>query len=922
MIKWVQPLLNISLNAYLRNIHRLVLYCFLFVAPTIVLAIELEQKNLTQGVTDLTGQALILHDPNYQHSPESAAEKFNTHGFKSDLLDTNGKHYWFYLPVHNLTEQIDWTLSSSNTLVDDFNYFWRCNDEPLKQLERPKIGFSSESIATSYHVKLTIPQHHECVFLQEVSVSAIYPLQNYLMPSVVAAQRSNVQTILCILAFGIIIGLMIYNLLLSISLLSLNYLLYSLYAFLNLSSLVLITFRPFSSIYEHWPAVNSFRVTDAGSMLLFIVFTIGFMRPGLEQAKRGFGNEFLLRVCTNLIKCRFLPCAVMIGFILEPFISPNTLGLSGKFYPLAIVICSLYIPIISLAIALTGYRPAFVFFIAWAILMGGNISGFLDLLGVIELNGWARTIAIVGASIEMILLSIVFGMNVRGSQNEKNRALREREDAKLSMERQDKFVSTLSHEIRTPLHAILGATNLLAKTELSATQKDYWNTTHYAAESMHALVDNLLDRAEAKNTQRLNEKVSFDPKRLFEAMVQLLKPRAIEKKIPVTLTMHSIPDYLLGNPLVIRRILINIISNSIKYTDHGNIDINVVWQETNRQLKIIISDTGKGISETHLTQLNTRFNKGLESHYSEESSSGLGLAICHELISNSGGQLTIQSELNTGTTVTVELDLDHAPSSATQTSYSQSKPPQSLNACVLVVDDIASNRLIVEQIIKQLGCNTLSATNGIAALKVLATNQIDILISDLRMPEMDGIELLKALKQTKFNGVESLRIVITSAHLDATTEQELLALGADICLAKPYRPEELESVMTNLLVKHSKVIHDNNSGIAVSVEDSLGAEVYAEAINLFRQQTAEDLRRIQQGVIDQDFCAISVAAHRIVSASKALGFARIADVATKIEDACTNEQLSPTNLSVKRVAQYLPLLIQKIETQIRKYHTS
>jgi len=907
----------------------------LTLTPVTLSAVELNHTSLGKNVVDLTGEALILHDQHYQYTAEQALAKLSAQGFTSDPLDTNGKHYWFYLPVFNTTHVSKWSLSSNNTLVDDFNYYWRCGQQPLKKLERPKIGFSSESIATSYYTKLTVPKGQPCGFLQEVSVVTVYPLQNYLMPTSLATQRSNFQTIVCAIAFGVIIGLLIYNLLLSASLLSLNYLLYSIYALVNLSCLVLITFRPFSAYYELIPSMNWFRITGASANMLFIIFTIRFMRPALEQADSDNLQSIFLAASKTLIRWRFLPYAVMFFFIAEAFVSPGTFGITGRYYPILLIVCSFYIPILSLTIALTGYRPAYVFLIAWTILMGGNISGILDLIGAIELNGWARTIAIVGAALEMILLSIALAMNMRESQKAEDRAQRAREKAEGLMHRQDKFVSTLSHEIRTPLHAILGATNLLAKTELNAQQKELWGSTHYAAESMHALVDNMLDRADAKNTSDLEQTSHFDPNRLLDAMVQLLKPRALEKNLNINLVTQSIPSVLEGNPLVIRRLLINLISNSIKYTDQGEITVFVEWHAKQNRLQLRIKDTGRGMSKTQLNQLNQRFNKDLESLYSEDSSSGLGLAICNEMLLASGGKWSIDSAPNQGTTVTVDLSLLEVNLSQTPADplspkhHGEPAIHENLIARVLIVDDIASNRLIAEEIIKQTGCTTITANNGRQALEILQHTHIDVLISDLRMPEMGGEQLLTELQSREYRHLEPPQIIITSAHLNTAKQKELMAMGATICLAKPYPPEELATQVTNLVNDPSKHPHNTlnmaehqtndaaNTPIATSVANHLGRKVYTEVVALFRQQTTQDLNTIKHGLRDHNTKAISVAAHRIVSASKALGFSQLADTATSIESHCLN-----TSEHLNNDAQHtVQRLLSQLEADFKHLNT-
>ena len=589
----------------------------------------------------------------------------------------------------------------------------------------------------------------------------------------------------------------------------------------------------------------------------------------------------------------------MAVFILEPLLSPGTVGLSARYYPPIYIVCSLYIPVLSLSIALAGFRPAWVFLTAWSILIGSNILGTLDLMGAIELNGWAKVIAILGASLEMMILSIALGLSVRASQKAKDQAQLERQNAEFMMAQKERFFSTLSHEIRTPLHAILGANSLLGKTQLSDKQKNYWDSTHYAAVSMVAIVDNLLDRAELHEGHSLEQDSVFDAERLLQAMVQLLKPRAEEKNVELLLETESLPDKLLGKPLVVRRLLINLIGNAIKYTERGQIKVQVKWLSELECLNIAVQDTGCGIAEDQLQGLTERFNRSLESHYSQDASSGLGLAICYEMINSCGGQLTIDSELGKGTIVTAKMNMqasakEHSSEHSNETKVINDFSDQHLDEYhVLVVDDVASNRMIAQEIIEGLGCQVITADDAYQALAFLETQTIDLVFSDLRMPEMSGEALYLTIKETAMK--EYPKFILTSAHFNQKQIEQLEEQGIDLCLPKPYSPEQLEQAIVQLLGK--SLINDSNS---LPIKARLGESKYQQLIALFMQQLEQDIGRINQALEDNQWRELNIAAHRIVSASRALSIDDIALIASQLEEmTMTDDQVDAEQISNK-----------------------
>ncbi|WP_170132133.1 7TM diverse intracellular signaling domain-containing protein [Arenicella xantha] len=845
---------------------------------------------LSSSNVDLQAYTLVLPDPDNAISASQAVETMLQHSGLQSEFDSNAKYYWFLTPLKNHSSESHWSIRSNNVLYDSMEFYWYCKGQPISKMPQPELGLNSANLSTSFYVDLTIPADTECGFLQQASVTAFYPVQIYLLPSSAVLAQSNLHTVLNLMGFGIIIGLVIYNLLLSASLRSSTYLLYSLYASIHFLLLLLVSSRHTIIDLPSWNSVQWFRFLSASLMVMFIWLTLKFMQPGFQLAREGFTSPVAKRLSLALKRLSWIPVMVMLCFAFEAIFWPQHLGKTASIYPPAYILCSLFIPIISLSTALTGYRPAWVFLSAWSILIATHILGSLDLMGVIELGGWSRTQAVLGGATEMILLSIALGMSLTASQAARQRSRLARQRAETMMEQRDKFLSTVSHEIRTPLHAMLGASELLGKTSLNQQQKRYWTATHYAAESLYALTDNLLDR---NQPEQQHAKQQYDPARLVDAMVQLLRHRAEEKGLQVVVDLQSagdssLPAWLEGNPVIIRRLLINLISNAVKYTESGTISVTAGWHQDSGMLQLEIRDTGKGMSRVQLERVRQALNQRVEVLYSDDPSSGLGLAICQELTNSIGGTLAIDSQADLsqaehGTVVTISLPMQEV----SQVQTAEVLPNEHLSRTVLVVDDLDSNRMIASELLSQAGHRVLQARSGSEALLVLAHESVDVVLSDLRMPEMDGEELLNAIRSTETT--RDIRFVISSAHLSLDVQARVLRRANTQCLPKPYSRERLLSIVeidgSSASMSSQPVFSEPSADTASQkLLAELGAQKMSVLMGLYNEQILVDKQRIAEGLECQDAAAIKVAAHRIVSASQTLGVLTNAQTAAHIED--------------------------------------
>lgn len=850
---------------------RLLFFLLLCLFTQPVFALEITDDLLQKNSVDLSKEALILHDPENRLTPEAVVARMSQPDFRSDKRILAGKQYWFYIPLINRTQTVRWSIRSDEPLAIELDFYLYCRRQGLQFYPRPNLGFNSPNLATTQFISIILPQDADCGLLQRARNSLFDAIRISLVPHAEMAWQSNLKTTLALLGMGVVIGLILYNFLLYLSLRNSMYLLYIIYAVLHLTAAVLLYFNPEPLGNLFASSRHVLRGLGNLTIIFFILFTLRFMQPGIQQIRENSTKKRLFILVNTFIHLGWLMIVLMFLILLATIFYPNSIAPLTQVNNFTYLTALLLVPLISLLVAIGGYKPAWVFLPAWTILAVGHILFALDGFRIIALQGLGPTYASSAAALEMVLLSIALGMTLRETQTARDRAQIARENAELRMQQQEKFVSTLSHEIRTPLHAMLGSTTLLGRTPLSNKQKDYWNTTHYAAESMYELVDNLLDRTQAKQVQLTDKNTIFEPKRLLESMIHLLRSRAEENALSLSLHSDALPDYLQGNPVVLRRVLINVISNAVKYTDAGNIAVYARWSSVPPTLHISVKDTGLGMSAQQLKQIHQAFNMGVEALYNQQSSSGLGLPICFEMLQEAGGQLTLDSQLGEGTCVSFRLPMQLSTSPvglATSRSLEQTK----MALAVLVVDDVETNRIIARELLATAGHQVSTATDGKQALERLQEQSFDAVLSDVRMPEMDGIQLLQQLRRNY--SPEELIIVMTSAHFKPPQQEKLLAMGATVCLAKPHPPEALLNAIQGHPPTYSKPPLSTPC-----LNDEKSARIQA----LYEQQLKEDISHIQQALEQRDRETIRIAAHRIVSASRALGLERQADAALQIE---------------------------------------
>jgi len=373
------------------------------------------------------------------------------------------------------------------------------------------------------------------------------------------------------------------------------------------------------------------------------------------------------------------------------------------------------------------------------------------------------------------------------------------------------FLANMSHEIRTPMTAIQGFAELLVDADISEhDRRAYAHTIRRNSEHLQRLLGEVLDlsRIEAGRLELTPQHVALAP--LLEEALQMMHARAAAKEVSVRLRYETeVPATLFIDGLRLRQVLLNLVGNAVKFTDHGHVEVAVALDNDGiaPRLRIDVRDTGIGISADHLPNLFQPFSQADASTTRRFGGSGLGLAICRRLVAAMDGELTVQSTVGVGSTFTLCIDpgpLQHVarifpactplplPRAPTPT------PPsgRALEGRVLLVEDGQDNQLLIATYLRHIGVQVTLAADGVAALEAVErANQEDwhfgLVLMDMQMPRMDGYEAARILRERGFTPP----IVALTAHTMAGDRQKCLAAGCTDYLAKPITATQLIAVV-------------------------------------------------------------------------------------------------------------------------------
>jgi len=374
-------------------------------------------------------------------------------------------------------------------------------------------------------------------------------------------------------------------------------------------------------------------------------------------------------------------------------------------------------------------------------------------------------------------------------------AQKEAEDANKA---KSSFLAMMSHEIRTPMHGIIGAASLLELTTASNEQRDLIHTIESSGENLMAVLNGILDYSKIEAGKVELELIPFILHDCIHDAFDLFVEPANKKGIELLLyTDSNVPEALAGDPTRVRQILLNLIGNAIKFTESGEICVRVKFlpiddNEDHPHLQFSIRDTGIGISESNQKKLFTAFTQANISSTREYGGTGLGLAICQRLVELMGGSIWLESKENEGSTFSFTIDL---PTSSPLKTQHKTPPPNGLTGKrVLLVDDNATNRKILNEQLKSWGAIPFALYDPTTTLEHMETHApYDLVILDYQMPKMNGVDLAKGIFASE--DIKPMPIILLSSSCEDITRHPSISLR----MAKPVRIKKLRQNLIDLL---------------------------------------------------------------------------------------------------------------------------
>lgn len=479
------------------------------------------------------------------------------------------------------------------------------------------------------------------------------------------------------------------------------------------------------------------------------------------------------------------------------------------------------------------------------------------------------------------------------------------------------FLSNMSHEIRTPMNAIIGFTKVVLKTELSAKQKEYLMAIKMSGDALIVLINDILDLAKVDAGKMSFEETPFKMSLSISAMLHLFEQKIQEKNLVLVKEYDDrIPAVLVGDAVRLHQIILNLVSNAVKFTSAGTITVKAVLlkeAEEKVTIEFSVTDTGIGIPVNKIEKIFENFQQASSGTSRLYGGTGLGLAIVKQLVEAQGGKITVVSTLDKGSTFSFELSFRKTKSAAEDEPEIIELDHRIKDIKVLVVEDMALNQLLMKTLLDDFGFEREIASNGKIAIEKMTTEKYDIILMDLQMPEMNGFEATEYIRnQLK----SSIPIIALTADVTTVDLAKCRAVGMNDYIAKPVDERLLYSKIINLIKKPlaETIIPEKQAEntplvnwkctnlVYLSRRTKSDPALMMEMISLYLEQTPPLIKVMKTSLENKDWGSLHAAVHKMIPSFSIMGISsEFEQMAIHVKEFAATQE--PTEIITNMVSQ-------------------
>ena len=563
----------------------------------------------------------------------------------------------------------------------------------------------------------------------------------------------------------------------------------------------------------------------------------------------------------------------------------------------------------------------------------GNLTGAFNTL--IDLTGLSAELKDAqkrneNELIEARIFAEMATMIAEESQSKAENATQVAEEATIAKQQ---FLANMSHEIRTPMNAIIGFTKVMLKTELSAKQKEYLAAIKTSGDALIVLINDILDLAKADAGKMVFEHAPFKMVSAISSMLHLFDLKIQEKNLTMVRKLDpKLPKVLLGDPMRLHQIILNLVSNAVKFTAKGSISVSIRMLKedaTQVSLEFSISDTGIGIPENQLESIFQNFQQASSGTSRLFGGTGLGLAIAKKLVEQQGGSIHVKSKVGLGSTFSFILDFQKTNAEVQLDALFTEFDNEIRNVKVLVVEDMILNQLLMKTVLDDFGFEWEVASNGKIALEKLKSNAYDIILMDLQMPEMNGFEATDFIRKRLKSKIP---IIALTADVTTVDLEKCKAAGMDDYIAKPVDEKLLYNKIIGLVLKPN---HANSSENDQNMQSSKvrytdldfltqrtknNSTMLMEMISAYLDQTPPLVSAMKQSLENHDWDTLHASVHKMIPSFSIMGIDSAYEkmARTVLEYARTKQQKEEISALVMNLEMVCTQACKELETALNQ----